>query len=606
MALTDLPNGDPYLNFRTRINLLSKGRIPDLRDYGALGHTNNDYTTEINNAVADAKLNSGILHIPKGSWWTNGITDGSQVLFEGDGPGTTRVKHIDGNATSLISILDGSALSAYPYYGFRDITFQSGSTTTAILWFNHNIDNNCTFHNLGLSGMDSDVTCHAIDSKEWLNFNARQLRFDGVTGYAFRFRDAVDYGQGHFHVDDWTYDNGTGFPSGRGLGIMLVDVSSANVKKGTIKFSNARIEINSKLTSVKPANGLFRIVQNSTAITSGLQCQAMFNLDNIAIDVNAAAKDVKIFSSNIGHVAVEQQNTTIYGAAEWINNDLLTGRYEVHMNLQGPQRIRGFNLEYLAESPNRGEGFLMRGVLHSTFNSETNFTGVGGVVKRADILYHTFPNAGSGRFQFIRPYAFKAVQVNDGLHHIALRTSARTASATASSANITLSGAPEVWLTPGVALDIAGAGASSGVLRAYIKAIDYDTNVLTMSANAGTTVAGAAVTTSLAQFMHVEMQTYAPGIPTTGTWVLGDVCKNTSFVAATMPVTEYVCTQGGTPGLWRASKWIVNRNTSPNRPSLLTANDVGVTFLDNTLAANGQLIVWNGTAWVKASDGTVA
>jgi len=91
-----------------------------------------------------------------------------------------------------------------------------------------------------------------------------------------------------------------------------------------------------------------------------------------------------------------------------------------------------------------------------------------------------------------------------------------------------------------------------------------------------------------------------PSVPTTGTWPRGYVLVLKSpFISG---VSEYTCTTGGTPGTWRASKWIVGRGTT--RPTL-TANDVGVMFMDNTLDSDGKPIWWNGTAWVDATGAVV-
>jgi hypothetical protein len=92
----------------------------------------------------------------------------------------------------------------------------------------------------------------------------------------------------------------------------------------------------------------------------------------------------------------------------------------------------------------------------------------------------------------------------------------------------------------------------------------------------------------------------AASVPTTGTWPRGYVLSLKSpFISG---VCEYTCTTGGTPGTWRASKWIVGRGTT--RPTL-TTNDVGVMFMDNNLDPDGKPIWWNGTAWVDATGAVV-
>lgn len=91
-------------------------------------------------------------------------------------------------------------------------------------------------------------------------------------------------------------------------------------------------------------------------------------------------------------------------------------------------------------------------------------------------------------------------------------------------------------------------------------------------------------------------------VPTVGAWLRGDILKvRAPFIGG---VTEYICTTAGTPGTWRASGWIPKRDITANRPPL-TANDVGVQYLDNTLDPDGKPIWWNGAAWVDATGAVV-
>jgi hypothetical protein len=98
-------------------------------------------------------------------------------------------------------------------------------------------------------------------------------------------------------------------------------------------------------------------------------------------------------------------------------------------------------------------------------------------------------------------------------------------------------------------------------------------------------------------------QVYVDAPPATGTWVRGDVAINRDPRAAS-PVVAWRCTVAGTPGTWVAVSWITSKNTTANRPTL-TASDVGVPYLDATLAPDGKPISWNGSAWVDATGATV-
>ncbi|MNF71904.1 hypothetical protein D3C84_538630 [compost metagenome] len=90
---------------------------------------------------------------------------------------------------------------------------------------------------------------------------------------------------------------------------------------------------------------------------------------------------------------------------------------------------------------------------------------------------------------------------------------------------------------------------------------------------------------------------YAQAVPTTGTFLRGDI------LIIKLPsiglVTKYRCITAGTPGVWRAVEWAVQRGATGSRPTL-TASDVGVQFFDTTLAAAGKPIWWTGQAWVDA------
>lgn len=94
---------------------------------------------------------------------------------------------------------------------------------------------------------------------------------------------------------------------------------------------------------------------------------------------------------------------------------------------------------------------------------------------------------------------------------------------------------------------------------------------------------------------------YVSAPPTTGTYLRGDTVKHIAPNAGT--VEEWTCILGGSPGTWRATSWVVSKGATASRPTL-TANDVGVTYLDTTLAASGKPIWWNGSNWVDTS-GTI-
>lgn len=98
----------------------------------------------------------------------------------------------------------------------------------------------------------------------------------------------------------------------------------------------------------------------------------------------------------------------------------------------------------------------------------------------------------------------------------------------------------------------------------------------------------------------------AVGVPTVGKWTRGDKI-NVKFPSIG-GVNEYVCVETGdyaaTPPTWRASGWSVGKGATASRPTLTTI-DIGVTYLDTTLSANGQTITWNGTTWIDSAGAAV-
>jgi hypothetical protein len=76
--------------------------------------------------------------------------------------------------------------------------------------------------------------------------------------------------------------------------------------------------------------------------------------------------------------------------------------------------------------------------------------------------------------------------------------------------------------------------------------------------------------------------------------------------ASTLTGAEYVpVVQSGTTVKTTVQSFLTTtkKNTTANRPTL-TANDIGILYLDTTLDADGKPIWWTGVAWVDAT-GTV-
>lgn len=84
----------------------------------------------------------------------------------------------------------------------------------------------------------------------------------------------------------------------------------------------------------------------------------------------------------------------------------------------------------------------------------------------------------------------------------------------------------------------------------------------------------------------------------TDTFRTGDICWNSA--QATSTSSGWICVAAGTPGTWARFAGPTRRSSTANRPTL-TAEDVGVLYLDTTLTAAGKPVWWNGTTWVDAT-----
>lgn len=96
---------------------------------------------------------------------------------------------------------------------------------------------------------------------------------------------------------------------------------------------------------------------------------------------------------------------------------------------------------------------------------------------------------------------------------------------------------------------------------------------------------------------------YGATPPTTGVHGATDllICTN---VNQANPISSWICTIAGTPGTWRPDKWVVFIGPTTGRP-ILRADDIGIQYMDNTLAAPGKPIWWRGSSWVDALGAAV-
>lgn len=573
-------------------------------------------TTAWQNAVNFADgANAMRIMVPPGTTTINGLSvgSGSLPLFEGSASGRSILQHADGDANPLIYITGGSSgppYSAAPYGGFRHLSLQGGSVTTAVIYFDGQIDNNVIFEELKILGSTANAAMDGISCRDYLNWNVTKIRFDEIGGWAFRVRDATKFGESHFVCDQFSYDNGG---SGNfGSGVMLIDASAQGISKGPISFTNARIEINSALSTPKGTRSLFRALQNHAALDAG-QSGINFHFANISVDTTALAHDTLFVSCDYRQLGWSAQNVVISGLYCFYDNDNFDAPNKTPLSLNQATVVNGSSQNQRFDTP-----FLFRqspnmGINHTSFDADSNFAN--GFMRRGDVAIHRNPSSGGGNQG--RFFAKKAVQPTLGTQANATGTSLGATGSGSSSSNptlLTLSGS--VGFGRGTSIDIAGAGATGAVLTALVNDVDYSgsTPVFTLNTPILTTVSGASVTITPSQVMGVPMVWPVTASPTdtNPNYVAGDIALNvspqTSAGGSGTPVVEWVCisanTRGTNVGTWRPKSWLTHRGNTASRPTL-TANDIGVSYMDTTLVAAGKPIWWTGTVWVDATGTSV-
>ena len=132
--------------------------------------------------------------------------------------------------------------------------------------------------------------------------------------------------------------------------------------------------------------------------------------------------------------------------------------------------------------------------------------------------------------------------------------------------------------------------------------VDFNTSIIEDYIDAS----GIFNTRSTARNKNVFFGTSAP---TSGTWVAGDIIKNSS-ISFGKPDYWY-CETSGTPGTWRVGNYSPLTGTTAARPtytfygltSALSAR--GIMYFDTTLNGNGKPIWWNGANWLDSTGAAV-
>lgn len=174
-----------------------------VNDFGAK-NSNNSADSAINltailaaavfmNIEASSRGNVGYvppIQFQAGAYYTNPIEmTFIYAYFVGKGSGITRLIAANGFSKPLIYVTGASRLNAYPYGGFKGITFAAGNQTyPAIIYAEGAIDNQFTFSDIGFKGSTLTKPVDALSIGNYLNMTVTNLRTDGISGYGLRVR----------------------------------------------------------------------------------------------------------------------------------------------------------------------------------------------------------------------------------------------------------------------------------------------------------------------------------------------------------------------------------------------------------------------------------
>jgi hypothetical protein len=312
------------LNGTTQITLTSLATLrADVATVYASNYktSTNTWTDAINDALNAIPLTdtdggfsnyAGRLLLPTGFIPVDGISTNKFVTFEGHGEGATVLVHNDGFATPLIRFT-----GALPWGGVKNMILSSGNQTTSLIYCDSTVDNQFTVENIEFTAIHATGTCDAINILDYLNLDITKVRFDHISGYAVRVRDGSKKTEAHFSLDSFTLDNGS--PNQRGLGLFYIDTTGLQAQshnhKGTVKFSNARIELNSALSG----NELIRLVQPTTQDTINNTYNLDIKLECIVAFSNYNERFITCNTSTVLEVTIV--DCKLRGFKEIYNND---------------------------------------------------------------------------------------------------------------------------------------------------------------------------------------------------------------------------------------------------------------------------------------------
>lgn len=573
-------------------------------------------------ALNFASVNSRKLYFAPMTHTINSISIAYNAIpeFVGAYSGASIIKHNDGDANPLINITGGlgAVSGVYPFSdlgGLIGLTLKGGTTTTALIYFAGHFGNNFKFHDLILDGSVASSSMNGIDCFDYAGCNMCSMRWVEIGGWAINVRDASHFPHAAFKCDGFYWSNGT--HTAWGAGIMQINTSNLSDIKGPVKFINGAAKATSPLSSAKPARSLFRAIQNHTWLNTGF-AQVAFLLDCVELDNSSTAYDTRVMTCDYNHVGYTLTNCDFSGFFEFFNNDALTAKDRLTGAFGVVNHIDFYtSLNVSADVPllQRINGNL--GMQQLSYDSDLDLSL--GYFASGDYAFSRQPFAIAGMSG--RYFAKKSVSQNSGVMKGSSGTplqAGTTGAIVSGLAVLTLSLAISALpVVAGMRIEVAGAGVAGATLRSIIQDIDVSTPTapkLTLADNAGTTVTTATVQIGFAELMSVPMVWNVTAFPsdTHNKYQVGDIAQNTAPQGTAggvgSPILEWVCittnTQYTDVGAWRAAKWITQMGTTAQRPTM-SASNIGVTYLDQTLAANGKPIMWNGTVWVDSTGASV-
>lgn len=578
--------------------------VVNARSVGILG-TNSTTDTVKANAAVLLVYPYGTLYFPSHpaggqTVYTLDTVDCSFAMIRGDGSGQVVLQHVDGSANPLLKTTDtDSGGAAYPYMGWQGLSLKAGNLTTYCLYMNGRVDSQVKFVDLQISGNAANTVVTGFSCRDWLNVSMYQCRWDGLGGWGIEVRNGNVFGFSHWLISGFSYDTGIVLNCKGFINLVLTNMAST---KGAFVLDCGRIELNKELSPSVPARAIVRVLNNAAAAVSST---VNFAFRGVAVDCTGAGANHMLVTCDVGEVGVALENSVCYNMFGIYDNDTYTANA-----IYGSGKALGVLYDFYStktvgtDTPARSRRNGVQGMASQTYDSVTNLNN--GQSRTGDEMRNRIPTGSGGRDG--RYYARKAVSPTGGWQVHTATNLTGTGSITSGTTALVMT-ALSGTVNKGGAIVIPGAGVAGASLEAIVREVDETTKTLTISVAASTTVAGVTVAQKVQDLMAVPLIWPVSAFPSdvNKTYIAGDIAQNSTPTTAA-PIIEWVCqfanTVGTNVGTWRPVKWIVVRSSTANRPTL-SASDIGVMFMDTTLAANGKPIWWMGTNWVDALGATV-